>query len=102
MAKYWFERYARLPVDTRGGYAAIELDVANLLRRRERLTVEFGAEHQVHELAPGERKTLRLAAQPGVREITLASPTVVPALIGWLRSRDRRPLGVFVRRLRYA
>jgi SAM-dependent methyltransferase len=96
----WTRDRARLALDPAAQQGHIELDLANLLDGRQTVTVQSG-EHRLRiVLGRGERRTVRLPAS-GQAWLQIETRTRRPgALRRWLRG-DRRPLGVFVRRLRY-
>ena len=84
-----------------GSFSAIEVDLANHLQHRQRVSVVYGGtEHEV-DLAAGTRSTLRLPARPAAREILFRCQTRLPSWFRRMRSGDKRDLGVFVRRVRY-
>ncbi len=95
----WTRGDARLALDpAANGHA--ELDLANLLGGRQRVTLEAGDFSTTVTLAPGERRTLRWPCA-GAKWLTLRCATRRAALWRRLRRADHRALGIFVRRLRY-
>lgn len=97
----WTKSESRWPVEADGSFSAIEVDLANHLQHRQRVSVVYGGtEHEV-DLAAGTRSTLRLPARPAAREILFRCQTRLPSWFRRMRSGDKRELGVFVKRVRY-
>ena len=97
----WTTGDARLPVDSGGGFTAIELDLTNHHGRRLPLEVSYGSQRQRYDMAPGTHLKVYLPAESGARDVRIGCPAFGPSEIDPARSGDSRALGVFVRRMRY-
>jgi SAM-dependent methyltransferase len=96
----WTRGQARLFLDSRPRGGHVELDLANPLRRPQKVLISCGAWSERLQLAPGEQRTVRWATDLA-RTVTLGCPPQRVALLGRLRRGGERLRGVFVRRLRY-
>jgi SAM-dependent methyltransferase len=90
---------SRLPLDARDSIAAIEVDLANPHWSGRRVEVAYGEALNHVELAAGQRKTVRIEAKSGVRELVFRSKLLLSAPLGNLLR--PRVGGIMVRRLRY-
>jgi SAM-dependent methyltransferase len=97
----WTSGQASLYIDAQPACGFAELDVANYLRREQRVLVTCGGWSERMVLRPGERRTVRWELNQA-RKIDIACSLQQVGRFALLRSHDRRRLGVFVRRLRYA
>jgi hypothetical protein len=75
------------------------VDLANPHWSGRRVEVAYGEALNHVELAAGQRKTVRIEAKSGVRELVFRSKLLLSAPLGNLLR--RRVGGIMVRRLRY-
>jgi len=97
----WTRATSTLPLDTTDSFRALEIDLANPLRRRQHVVVKYGLEKQVVDIAPGSIHTLRFDAKSKAGRLVIQCQLSLPGWIDRIRTGDSRALGVFVKRLRY-
>lgn len=97
----WTRSAARLPVDARSDFAAIEVDLGHADGPACRVELSYGGAVRSVDLDAGSNATVRFDAEPGARDVRFRTELRHMSVARRLLGSDRQRRGVFVRRLRY-